>query len=369
MKKILYLTLAAALLFAGCSEDEPAPALSVDPTAITATADAGNYPIAVTSNVAWTATKDAEWLTLNAASGTGNGTVIVNVAANPTVEPRTGTITVITGALSQAVTVTQNGIPVNFTVDPATIDATATAAEYTLAVSSNVAWTATANAEWLTLSPASGNGDGTVNVNVSGNPAMETRSAAIVFTSKGTNSTVTVMQAAQPFHAASTQTWVIGNQTWSDAIYIPECDKEEFGTSTLDPQCRSYTHPTTEELWFYYNGPFVSQNAATLCPEPWRVPTKEDFIALDIALGGTGENRTGVESEWVTSKYIDSWGGRFGGFIFSSMPFGLGEAGMYWSSSFDATKVYGLSFTAVGNVVNPQILDTGSFGLQIRCVK
>jgi len=34
----------------------------------------------------------------------------------------------------------------------------------------------------------------------------------------------------------------------------------------------------------------VSELKDVLCPYPWRVPTVQDFIDLDIALGGTGES-------------------------------------------------------------------------------
>jgi hypothetical protein len=366
MKKFLYLTLTAVMLFAGCSEDDPAPELSVDPTAIAAVAEAGNYSIAITSNAAWIATKETEWLSLNAASGTGNGTVIVNVAANPTVEPRTGNVLIISGMLSHTIAVTQAGMDVLLNVDPATLAADANTGEYTLTVTSNTAWTVSAGAEWLALNPASGTGNGTVKVTVSENPSLEIRTAPVNFASGPVNHAVNVTQAARQFYAASTQTWVVGNQTWSDAILLPECDKEEFGA--VGPQCRSFTHPTTGEIWFYYNGAFVLQNTTALCPEPWHVATSEDFINLDIALGGTGENRADVPIEWINAQYITVWGGTWGGLIFTTDPLGIGDGGFYWSSTFDGANIHGLSYSSLGNV-NPDIFDTGGFGLQIRCVK
>jgi hypothetical protein len=48
-----------------------------------------------------------------------------------------------------------------------------------------------------------------------------------------------------PPHAASTATWVIGDQTWSDAIHIPACDKKDFKESETAPRCRSYTSAGT----------------------------------------------------------------------------------------------------------------------------
>jgi hypothetical protein len=31
-----------------------------------------------------------------------------------------------------------------------------------------------------------------------------------------------------PPHAASAKTWTVGEQTWSDVIHMPECNKEIF---------------------------------------------------------------------------------------------------------------------------------------------
>jgi hypothetical protein len=81
-----------------------------------------------------------------------------------------------------------------------------------------------------------------------------------------------------PPYAASTQTWVFGDQTWSDAIQIPACNKASFTESYTKPHCRSYT--TEGKTYYYYNWPYVNVNAATLCPSPWRIPTIHDFKAL-----------------------------------------------------------------------------------------
>jgi hypothetical protein len=43
-----------------------------------------------------------------------------------------------------------------------------------------------------------------------------------------------------PPYAASAQTWTFGNQTWSDAIHMPGCNKESL-IDLYDPDCCSYT--------------------------------------------------------------------------------------------------------------------------------
>ncbi|MDR3350892.1 MAG: hypothetical protein LBN98_04525 [Prevotellaceae bacterium] len=77
-----------------------------------------------------------------------------------------------------------------------------------------------------------------------------------------------------PPYAASDTVWVFGEQEWSDAIQIPECNKTSFLDSDVTPSCRSYIHEGTS--YYYYNWPYASVNAATLCPSPWRLPSQED---------------------------------------------------------------------------------------------
>jgi hypothetical protein len=128
----------------------------------------------------WSASDNAAWLTLSPASGTGNGTVAVNAT--------TGTLTA--GSYSGTVTLSATGatpvtVPVSFTVTaapvPPAIGASPTSLSFTaqqggsnpaaqtVSISNTgggtLNWSASDNAAWLTLSPASGTGNGTVAVN------------------------------------------------------------------------------------------------------------------------------------------------------------------------------------------------------------
>jgi uncharacterized protein (TIGR02145 family) len=373
MKNYLYLLLAAGILFAGCKEDDPTgpivgdptPELSIAPASINALAAAGSYTLTVTSNVSWTASKTAEWLTISPAAGEGNGAINVDVAENPAMEARSATITVTAGALTETVTVAQEAPFLE--VAPATVDAEAGDGSYPISITSNAAWTATSNATWITLNPASGSGDGTINLEVEGNPAMEARSATVTVAAGTLTETVTIAQAARSFYPASTQTWVIGDQTWSDVIHIPECNKEAFEGSNTNPQCRSYTHEGTTN--YYYNWPYADQKASALCPLPWRVPSKEDFIALDIALGGDGEPRYDEDPAWITANYVNTWGGSYAGFANEGAMYSMGEDGHYWSSSSDEdTTAYHL-YISLSGLVYPNVYGLSHGGFQVRCVK
>jgi hypothetical protein len=71
MRIFLTLLPVALLLLTGCQKEDPAPVLSIVPEIVNAAAAAGSYTVNVTSNVAWTASANAEWLTLAPAANEG----------------------------------------------------------------------------------------------------------------------------------------------------------------------------------------------------------------------------------------------------------------------------------------------------------
>jgi hypothetical protein len=156
-----------------------------------------------------------------------------------------------------------------------------------------------------------------------------------------------------PSLAASTQIWTFDDQTWSDVIHCPECNKETFEYSFTEPQCRSYTEEG--KTWYYYNWKYVNANKNTLCPSPWRVPTESDFSTL-------------ISDTTITySTLIDAWG--YGGYALGTSLFEVDTDAFYWSSTANGTNyAYNLGLDRSGN------LDLASgnhkyYGFQVRCVK
>ena len=102
------LAMAAAV---ACKQDEPVeePSLEVNKTAVALAATAGEATFNVTANNAWSADVDADWVSLDPASGAGaEKAVTVKVTAEDnTAEARTATVTVKSGKLTKTVKVTQ----------------------------------------------------------------------------------------------------------------------------------------------------------------------------------------------------------------------------------------------------------------------
>jgi hypothetical protein len=160
--------------------------------------------------------------------------------------------------------------------------------------------------------------------------------------------------AQTPPLAATTQIWTFGDQTWSDAIQMPDCNKETFEESYTAPQGRSYTYGG--KTFYYYNWPYVNINKSKMCPSPWRVPTYEDFKTL--------------RSNITPSALVNAWG--FGGMVImdSDHPMlAVNLAADYWSStenSNETDNAYGFSSSNSSMFY----LDADKvLGMQVRCVK
>ena len=95
-----------------CKPDQPVeePVLEVNKTNVAIAATAGEGAFEVTANNAWTAAADADWVSLDPASGNGGDKPVkVKVTAedNTAAEVRTATVTVKAGELTKTLKVTQ----------------------------------------------------------------------------------------------------------------------------------------------------------------------------------------------------------------------------------------------------------------------
>ncbi|MGE0471482.1 MAG: beta strand repeat-containing protein [Nitrospira sp.] len=196
------------------------PRIGAFPTTLSFTAQqGGGNPGAQTLSISntgggtltWTASDNAPWLTLSQTSGSGNGTITVTAATGSLAA---GTFNAMIALSSPGATTIQ--IPVTFTVAsaPTTITLSPSSLTYTaisgspnpasqsMTVTSNGTWTASDNASWLTLSPTSGSGNGTVSASINlGGVPVGTHTAAITVTGGGAvrNVTVTLTVSAASF--------------------------------------------------------------------------------------------------------------------------------------------------------------------------
>jgi hypothetical protein len=266
------------------SQVAAAPILEVTPATIAPANTGGTHIITVTSNTTWTVSDNADWLTLSAADGNGNGVITIDAQANLTFVERPATVTFTSGALTRQVAVTQAAGVATLIVEPTAISVGgAENSTGTVTVTSNSTWTVSDNATWLSVSPTSGTNSGAVTVTATqANPNPAARSATVTFTygNAQTKTVVVTQDVSPPAYAATTQTWTFGTRTWSDMIQIPGCNIPivNYITTFNTPQCASAT--VDGKVYYFYNKVYFVANATNLCPSPWRVATREDLNAL-----------------------------------------------------------------------------------------
>jgi hypothetical protein len=250
-------------------------------------------------------------------------------------------------------------------VEPTTIAVPYPGGSYTFALAAHSVWSAAVNTDavsWCWVQPTSGNGDKAGTIAVMYNPTVSARTATITFTSGALTRKVTIKQetgvSSAPPHAESGSTWmwVFGNQVWSNAIHMPECNHEGFFETDSDPYCCNHNYTEDGKTLYYYNWLYVNKYKAKMCPSPWRVPTKSDFetllnntdyTALSNAWGYYGDDR----DAWMNNHDWTSY---------------------YWSSSKDESDpdpslyAYSLSRRYAPLCVNS---DRIFIGLPVRCVK
>jgi hypothetical protein len=145
----------------------PGCTYSVAPLSVTVASGGGSGRVTVSAptDCDWTAASGVEWIRVDPASGSGTATVTFTAQPNPGLA-RQGTFSVG----GQTVTVSQ-GEGCVFTVTPlsVTVPLGGGSGSLSIAGASGCAWTAASDVNWITLSPASGNGSGSVSYTVLAN--------------------------------------------------------------------------------------------------------------------------------------------------------------------------------------------------------
>ncbi len=225
--KSLLCAFLAVVALAACKREEPVvePVLEVSSAELKFAAVSDEKVIYISANNDWSLETDVNWISFNQESGTASEEkqmVKVYADDNKVQETRSGKITITSGKLTHTINVTQAAaepepepepepeVPVELTVSVTELTAFAEGGDLTFTVTSNKAWTASVEAAWVTLEPASGEAsEETVIVKaaVAVNEAYEERTAVVTVTAEDAQKTVTITQAAaqQPEEPAEMQ--------------------------------------------------------------------------------------------------------------------------------------------------------------------
>ena len=105
-------SLAVALWGCGGSGDDPeptVPVITVSPQEVNAPAEGGTYTVNVTTTgKEWGAYAEGDFISIDTQNTTSpSGTATITIAANPTTDARTGTVTIMSGSARKSINVTQ----------------------------------------------------------------------------------------------------------------------------------------------------------------------------------------------------------------------------------------------------------------------
>ena len=231
MKKMILTAavIAAAAMTVSCNKDIDNTGLGVDVEVINYPLGGGTYDIHLTAETPWEASHFPKWVTVTPESGSGNATITIGVDAwdNEDNEAGCTAYLVITDRTDTAVVVIdqinddnkERGpvesdhdfsrdeyIPNYLTVNNTEINLTSQDASTSFNIDADCSWWTECDAEWITVSPASGRGWKAVTVSAHDwtDPENESRTATpkvcynTYIDKPGTSSiTITVTQSAE----------------------------------------------------------------------------------------------------------------------------------------------------------------------------
>jgi predicted metal-dependent phosphotriesterase family hydrolase len=134
-------------------QDGALPFMSITPDTSYVNSSQGTAAFTVTSNVEWTAGEIADWLTVLHAD---SSLLTVNVDENKSIYLRSAVITVSSpNAASKNIIVIQEGASPILSVSPESLSIGSGSGENTFTVASNMDWSVSDNADWLTATKTS----------------------------------------------------------------------------------------------------------------------------------------------------------------------------------------------------------------------
>jgi hypothetical protein len=143
----------------------------------------------------------------------------VKVSANTAIT-RSGTITFTSSGVTKTLTVTQPGLAAALALSQATVAASAAVGYSDITVTSNLAWTSSASASWLKITPTKGAaGARSVMVYWGSNTTGTLRIGTITFTAGSVTQTLWVVQVPHTLTLSPT-TWNPGPAAASTAVSV-----------------------------------------------------------------------------------------------------------------------------------------------------
>lgn len=178
------------------------PSILVSPATLEVEAAGGTASVDITSNAPWTVSvpADGSWAVPDVTSGEGSKKVTFTVAPNENFESRSVDVTFTAQDKKATVKISQKAPDPTLDVTPSATSFDAEGGSVEIAVASNAPWTITVAEEWITVEPASGQGEGKVVLTAAPTEVRDVRNAVVTVkeTVGNTEKAVNVSQEALP---------------------------------------------------------------------------------------------------------------------------------------------------------------------------
>lgn len=179
--------------------DAPVPVLTLNTESVNFSRQGGTKTVQVSSNVTWSTSCDADWITVSPSNPVnGDGMITINANSNPVMgAQRSAVIYVRTESVEKAITITQDKGEDGYLLSSTTsINLNANAQQTSFDVESNIEWSVSSNESWCSVSSNVTKQNGTVTLNVEKNTGNAAREATITLKSAAKEITVKVRQDA-----------------------------------------------------------------------------------------------------------------------------------------------------------------------------
>ena len=175
------------------TQEKFAPEITISESEISTDDTSKNLSVTIRSNVSWTASCSANWITLrNTVGSKGGSTLNFTVKSKTDSSSRTTTIKVtnIDYDVTKEIIVTQGEFAPEITISESKFSIGVAEENLSVTINSNISWTASCNADWITLKNSEGSiGTSTLNFAVKANTEAIARSATIKVTNNDYNIT------------------------------------------------------------------------------------------------------------------------------------------------------------------------------------
>lgn len=236
---------------------------SIDPPTRAFAKDGGGGAILTTGVDSWTASTDADWITITPyTSGTPGQVVVYIVDANLTANPRQGVINVN----DETHTISQTGYATTLSPSTHQHDLYGGSHSFDVTTSAGVYWTATTEADWITVSNGSGYGGGTVTYTVAPYGGVATRTGEIQVGS----SAYMVQQTGADVNISPTSVY---KEYSSDVILV---DVSALSSTTWTP--------TTQQSWISIASPGSGQGDSMIAVAKCSLHMSRPYLSLSRTL-------------------------------------------------------------------------------------